>query len=140
MNFLLDTNVVSAARVPARLPRNVAAWLEAAAADDLYLSVATVFEIEIGVLRAERRDPVQGALLRRWKNDRLAPSFAGRIIAVDDDIATRAATLNVPDPRPLVDSLIAATALERSMTLVTRNERDFHGTGVALFNPWDKPD
>jgi predicted nucleic acid-binding protein len=85
----------------------------------------------------ERRDAIQGAILRAWLRDQLLPAFAGRILPVDTAVALRAAQLQVPDPHPVQDGLIAATALVHGMTVVTRNVADFAPTGVALLNPWN---
>jgi len=137
--FLLDTNVVSELR-KIRLGRadaNVARWADAVEAVDLYLSVVTVQELEIGVLLAERRDPPQGAVFRTWLDQHVLPAFSGRILPVDTAVALRSATLHVPNPRPVRDGLIAATALVHGMTVVTRNVADFAPCGVAWLNPWD---
>lgn len=136
--LLLDTNVVSELR-KVRLgcaDQHVARWADSVAATDLYLSVITIQELEIGVLLVERRDPTQGATLRAWLNGHVLPAFEGRILDVDTAIARRSARLNVPEPRPVRDGLIAATALVHGMTVVTRNVADFAPTGVAVLNPW----
>jgi hypothetical protein len=96
----------------------------------------TIHELEVGVLLAERRDPAQGAVLRAWLNGHVLPAFGDRILAIDAAVAQRSARLHVPDPRPLRDGLIAATALVHGMTVVTRNVGDFEPTGVATLNPW----
>jgi toxin FitB len=139
--FLLDTNVVSELRKisAGKADRRFAAWAEAVNAAELYLSVITLQELEIGVLLVERRDTTQGKLLRAWLDGRVLPAFAGRVLPVDDTIARHSARLHVPDPRPVRDGLIAATALVHRMTVVTRNVVDFVSTGVPLINPWDKP-
>jgi predicted nucleic acid-binding protein len=93
-------------------------------------------EIEIGVRRLERRDAVQGAALRAWKDRIFVERFKNHWIPVDLEIAERCAALHVPDPRPPIDALIAATAIVKRLTLVTRNERDFAGLPVELVNPW----
>jgi predicted nucleic acid-binding protein len=139
--FLLDTNVVSELR-KIRLGRadaNVALWAEGVEATDLYLSVISVEELEIGVLLVERRDPVQGAVLRGWLDQQVLPTFHGRILSVDTAVAQRSARLHVPDPRPQRDGLIAATALVHGMTVVTRNVSDFAPCGVPVLNPWVAP-
>lgn len=136
--YLLDTNVVSELR-KVRLGKSdahVAEWADSVDAADLYLSVITVQELEIGVLLAERRDPSQGAVFRAWLNGHVLPAFAGRILVVDSAVAERSARLHVPDPRPLRDGLIAATALVHGMTVVTPNVADFAPTGVPTLNPW----
>jgi predicted nucleic acid-binding protein len=136
--FLLDTNVVSELR-KIRLGNadaNVAAWADSVESADLYLSVITVQELETCVLLAERRDPVQGAVLRAWLNDQVLPAFAGRVLPVDTAVALRSARLHVPNQRPVLDALIAATALVHGMTVATRNVADFEQTGARTINPW----
>src|SRR5262249_54454875 len=98
----------------------------------LFLSVVVVEELEIGTLLAERRDPSQSAILRAWLEEHVLPAFLERILAVDTAVARRAATLHVPNPRPIRDGLIAATALVHGMALVTRNTSDFASIGVTL--------
>ena len=136
--YLLDTNVVSELR-KVRLGKadvHVAEWADSVDAADLYVSVITLQELEIGVLLAERRDPAQGAVLRAWLNAQVLPAFNGRILSIDTAVAQRSARLHVPDPRPVRDGLIAATALVHGMTVVTRNVADFELTGVVVLNPW----
>ena len=91
--YLLDTNVVSELR-KIRLGKadpHVADWADSVDAVDLYLSVITVQELEIGVLLAERRDPSQGAIFRTWLNSHVLPAFTGRILVVDTAVAQRSA-------------------------------------------------
>lgn len=134
--FLLDTNVVSELRRPERTDAKVAAWADRAVSIDLFLSSITVLELETGVLMLARRDASAAKVIRRWIDDRVFPAFSDRILPVDTDVARRCAALNVPDPRPYRDSLIAATALVHHLTLVTRNSADFEPMRVTLFNPW----
>lgn len=138
MTYILDTNVVSELRKvrTGKADSGVAAWAETVEPADLHLSVVTLQELEIGVLLVERRDAAQGEILRSWFEDRVLPAFAGRILSVDAAVARRAARLHVPDPRPVRDTLIAATALVHGMTVVTRNEADFGSAGVPIINPW----
>ena len=136
--YLLDTNVVSELR-KVRLGRadlHVAQWADSVDASDLYLSVITLQELEIGVLLAERRDAIQGAVFRLWLESQVVPAFSGRFLAVDAQVALRSARLHVPDPRPVRDGLIAATALVHGFTVVTRNVPDFAPTGALTLNPW----
>jgi toxin FitB len=137
--YLLDTNVVSEIRKIrfGKADVNVAAWADSVDADDLYLSVVTVQELEIGVLLAERRDPTQGAVFRAWLDQHVLPAFANRVLNIDTTVALRSAQLHVPDPRPVRDSLIAATALVHRMTVVTKNVSNFEPTGVPIFGPWN---
>jgi predicted nucleic acid-binding protein len=137
--FLLDTNVVSELRKAGdgKAEANVVAWASSVDAAILYLSAITLMEIELGVLRIERRDAAQGGRLRAWMNHHLLPEFQGRVLHVDVAVALRYARLHVPDPRSERDALIAATALVHGMTVVTRNLADFAATGVPLLNPWD---
>ena len=137
--FLLDTNVISELRKvgSGRANASVALWADSVDAADLYISVITVQELEIGVALALRRDAQQGAVLRNWVDRHVLPAFENRILPVDLAVAQRSAQLNVPDPRPVRDGLIAATGLVHAMTVVTRNVADFQPCGVSLINPWD---
>ena len=136
--FLLDTNVVSELRKAGdgKADRNVTAWLSRSDASSFYLSAITLMELEIGVLRVERRDSAQGARLRAWLDLRVVPEFAERTLPIDATVALRCARLHVPDPRSDRDALIAATALIHGMSLVTRNTADFAATGARLIDPW----
>ena len=136
--FLLDTNVVSELRKIrlGKANRHVAKWADSIDAADLFLSAITIQELEMGVLLSERRDPSQGAIFRAWLNGHVLPAFSGRVLPVDIAVAQRSARLHVPDPRPVRDALIAATALIHGMTVVTRNVADFEPTGVLILNPW----
>jgi predicted nucleic acid-binding protein len=137
--FLLDTNVISELRKAGdgKANANVVAWLADADAETFYVSVVTLMELDVGVRRIERRDPVQGARLRAWIDRHVLTEFANRILPVDRAVALRCAPLHVPDPRPERYSFIAATALVHGMTVVTRNVSDFAPTGVPVLNPWD---
>ncbi|MBM5825425.1 MAG: type II toxin-antitoxin system VapC family toxin [Cyanobacteria bacterium M_surface_10_m2_119] len=136
--FLLDTNVVSELRRAGsgRADPGVVAWAEQADPAALFLSVVSLHELELGVRLEQHRDPRQGQLLRQWLDQQVVPAFAGRILPVDEAVARCSAALHVPDPRPLRDGLIAATALVHAMVVVTRNVGDFLPTGVDVLNPW----
>ena len=137
MSYLLDTNVVSELRKrPGRVDPGVLEWARLHHPRDLYVSVVTVFEIELGVAQVERRDREQGAMLRRWMEGGVLAGFAGRILRIDLEVARRAARLHVPDPRPERDAYIAATADIHGMTVVTRNVADFVPSGVPTLSPW----
>ncbi len=134
--FVLDTNVVSELRhgKPNQSPA-VRAWAAGQPASRLFLSAISILELEKGVLALERKSPPQGNALRAWLTGVLA-AFAGRILPFTEHTATLCAAMHVPNPRSDRDAMIAATALEHGMTVVTRNVADFAGTGVQLVNPF----
>ena len=135
--YLLDTNVVSELRKAAKADRRVVAWADDAPANAQFVSAITILELECGVLLVERRDETQGAVLRSWLEARVMPAFADRVLSVDVAVARRCAQLHVPDRRSERDALIAATAWVHGFRVVTRNTRDFVGTGVETLNPWE---
>ena len=136
--YLLDTNVISEFRKIriGRADPRVVAWEESVDSYDQYVSAITLHEMELGILLLERYDPAQGRVLRKWLDDYVRPAFRGRIVAVDEAVALRAAKLHVPDPQPYSDAFLAATALVHGMTMVTRNVSDFEPMGVQIINPW----
>lgn len=137
--FVLDTNVVSELRKVRAGKANpgVAQWASSVPSGHLFLSSITIHELEHGVLLAERSDPGQGAVLRRWLDDSVIPAFSQRVLPVDEAVARRSAGFHVPDPAPFRDALIGATALVHHMTVVTRNVKDFERfPGLEVLNPW----
>jgi toxin FitB len=144
MSFLLDTNVVSELRHSKsnKINAHVKTWADSVDWRDQYLSVITIEEIDIGIRLAERKDKVKGKLLRAWLNNQVFKVFADRIISIDLAVVSQSAVLRVPNPKPLRDSYIAATALAHNLTLVTRNIEDFDSTGshLRLLNPWNALD
>ena len=136
--YLLDTNVVSELRKvkAGRADPNVAVWARSVLTTELYLSVITVQELELGLLLKEGQDAAQGRVLRTWLEGQVLPAFAGRILPVTVAIARQCAALNVPETKPERDGLMAATALVHGLTLVSRTVQDFQGTGVTLLDPW----
>ncbi|MDN5938557.1 MAG: type II toxin-antitoxin system VapC family toxin [Salinisphaera sp.] len=137
--YLLDTNVISELRRVAmgRGAARVAGWQASVAGQDCFLSVITIMEIELGALRKQRHDPVQGDYLLDWLRTTVLPTFDDRILSVTLPVARYCARIHVPDPQPERDALIAATARVHDLVVVTRNTRDFVGTGVLLLNPWE---
>jgi len=140
--YLLDSNIISELRkAPAgRANSGVVAWAQATPAESLFISAITLMELEKGVQLKTRHDPTAGSVLRRWLAERLLPAFRGRVLSVDEAVALENAGYHVPEPRPLADSLIAATAKVRGLCVVTRNVKDFEhfqqAHGLQLLNPW----
>lgn len=132
--YVLDTNVVSALRVPARHPR-VARWAEGVPASDLYVTAFTVAEIERGVRRKESSDLAQGTMLRRWFVESVLPAFDRRVLAFDLQAARILARYPVPESAPADDAQIAAVAEANGMVVVTRNTRHFRPLGVRTLDP-----
>ncbi len=135
--FVLDTDVISHLRRPDRAHPNVITWASSTPFTLHFISCITLHEIERGILSMERKDAVQGAVLRAWMNGQILTRFAGRILPIDIAVAQRCARLHVPDAKPERDAFIAATALVHGMTVVTRNVGDFQSTGVEVLNPWE---
>jgi hypothetical protein len=135
MSFLLDTNVLAELRKP-RPHASVAAWYQGVGDEELFLSVLVVGEIQQGVARLRRKDPRQAAAYEAWLG-KLQREFADRVLPVTRDVALEWGRLSAGNPPPVVDGLIAATALVHGLTVVTRNVADFEPTGVPLLNPFE---
>jgi predicted nucleic acid-binding protein len=137
--FLLDTNVLSELRKrrSGKIDAAVEAWAGSVDQADLYLSVITVMEVELGIALIERRDAQQANVLRLWLHEKVMPAFAGRILSIDASIALRCARLHVPETKSERDAWIAATSLIHDLTIVTRSVLDFAGTGATLLDPWN---
>ncbi|MDQ2791711.1 MAG: type II toxin-antitoxin system VapC family toxin [Actinomycetota bacterium] len=136
MSFLLDTNVVSELR-RRRPDAGVVAWFDTVDSRELYLSVLTIGEIRQGICRLHRRDPAQAAVFDRWLAG-LLRAYSDRVVPVTVEVAQEwgRGRLNVPDPVPVVDGLLAATAKVHDWTLVTRDVGDVACTGARLLNPF----
>lgn len=137
MKFLLDTNVISEIRKRERAHPNVAKWVEQTPVGEIGTSVLVLAEIRRGIELKRRHDPEQAQALERWFTQMRA-RLASRVLPVDEPIADTWARLSVPDPLPLVDGLLAATAKVHGLTLVTRNTADIARTGVSLLDPFAK--
>jgi len=138
--FLLDTNVLSEFNRRGEPDPVVKRWLEAADTDSLYASVLTFGEIRLGVelLPPSKRR----SLLEQWLDRDLPEWFEGRILPVDQTIADRWGLLRAQAqlrgrPLSVVDALLAATALQHNLIIVSRNVGDFSVVGLAVLNPWD---
>ncbi len=135
VSFLLDTNVISEARGH-RGDANVKAWLASVPADNLYLSVLVVGEIRGGIEWLRRRDPVRADAYEGWLAT-LRRDYADRLLPVTAEVADEWGRMNVSDPVPVVDGLMAATAKVKGLTLVTRNTADVERSGVRMLNPFE---
>jgi predicted nucleic acid-binding protein len=137
MTYLLDTNVISELRRPAPDP-GVLRWYEDAPSAQLFLSVLTIGEIRLGIERLRRKDSPQAEALKRWFRGLLA-SYRDHIVDIDIETAQEWGRLNVPDPLPVIDGLLAACAKVRGWTLVTRDTVGLAQCGVTLLNPFGAP-
>jgi predicted nucleic acid-binding protein len=135
LSLLLDTNVVSEPRRRQPDPA-VLAWLRRQHPDELFLSVLTLGEIAKGAESRTRRDPVAGRSLTNWLLT-LRTGYADRLLPVTSEIAETWGRLAARRSLPVIDGLVAATAMIHRFTLVTRNIRDFDGLGVPLLDPWE---
>ena len=136
MKFLLDTNILAELRKGDRANTRVAAWFASLDPEAIVLSVLTIGEIRRGIESLRRRDRRAAASLQRWLG-RLVRDHGDRILSVDLAAAEEWGRLNVPDPLPVVDGLLAATAKVHRLTLATRNVKDVARTGVPLVNPFE---
>lgn len=135
MSYLLDTNVISEVRRSSP-DHGVASWFEQAAGEDLFLSVLTVGEIRQGIERLRARDPEQADMFERWL-ELLHRDFRDRLLPISTAVAEAWGRLNAPSPLPVIDSLLAATALVHGLTFVTRDTSKLEKTGVPLLDPWE---
>lgn len=135
MSYLIDTNVLSELR-KREANANLVAWMQARPRESLYLSVLSLGEIRKGIEGVA--DAAFRQTLTDWLEVDLPKYFLGRVLGVDAQTADRWGRLQASAGRtlPVVDAMLAATALQHDLTLVTRNVKDFEGLGVALLNPW----
>jgi len=135
VSFLVDTTVISELRKGRRCDPGVAAWFSDSSTEELFLSVLTLGELRKGIENIRRRDPPSATALESWLAEVIG-AYSDRVLPVDRAIAEEWGRLNVPDPLPVVDGLLAATASVHRLTLVTRNVKDVERTGVASVNPF----
>ena len=136
--FLLDTNIVSELIKP-KPDLRVKSWIDSTDEALLFLSVLTLGEIRKGIVKLQ--DASRRVALEAWFDGVLSLRFAGRILPIDRGVADRWGRLAGEatvrrEPLPVIDALLAATALHHDMTLVTRNTKDAARTRVSVFNPW----
>ena len=137
MSYLLDTNVVSELRKGPRCDPGVASWFAGISSEEIYLSALILGEIRKGVENIRRRDQAAAEALEGWFQE-LVATHSDRILPIDQAIAEQWGRFNVPDPLPVLDGLLAATASVYSLTLVTRNLKHVHRTGVDCLNPFSE--
>lgn len=136
MSYLIDTNVLSELRRK-RADANVVAWVHARPRQSLYLSVLSLGEIRKGIEGVA--DAAFRQTLMDWLEVELPNYFVGRLLSIDEQVSDRWGRVQASAGRtlPAIDGLLAATALQHDLTLVTRNIKDSEGLGVQLINPWD---
>lgn len=135
MSYLLDTNIVSELRKRSPNP-GVTAWFHTVQPSELYLSCLTIGEIRLGIEKLRRKDELQAQAIDRWLTG-LRTLYRDRIVAIDANAAEVWGQINAAGTLPIIDSLLAATALAADWTVVTRNVADFTPSGVRVLNPWE---
>jgi predicted nucleic acid-binding protein len=135
LSYLIDTNVISELRKGDRADPEVAAWFAGLAEDEIFLSALTLGEIRRGIESIRRRDQKSAAALESWLG-RVAEQHRDRVLPVDRAIAEEWGRMNVPDPLPVIDGLLAATAKVVGLTLATRNTAEVEKSGVSCINPF----
>jgi len=135
LTWLVDTNVISEIRKGARCHPGVLRWWRDTAPDDLFLSVLVIGEIRRGIARASVHDPVKAAVLTSWLAAMIT-TYSDRILPVSPAIAEIWGRISAPRPVPVIDALLAATAIVHDLTLVTRNVADTAGLGARILDPF----
>jgi predicted nucleic acid-binding protein len=135
MTYLIDTNIISEVRKGARCDALVSAWYASIADEDLFLSTLVLGEIRKGVELARPRDSGKAVALERWLRE-VEAAFDGRVLGIDNAVSDQWGRMSAIRPVPVIDGLLAATALVNGLTLVTRNDRNVAGLGAAVLNPF----
>lgn len=137
MSYLIDTNIISEVRKGDRCDRQVSSWYASVTEDELFLSTLVLGEIRKGVELARRRDPNRAAALERWLGQ-VEAAFGSRVLEIDNAVADRWGRMNAIRSVPVIDGLLAATAVVHNLTLVTRNDGDVAGLGAMVLNPFQR--
>lgn len=137
MSYLLDTNVIAELRKGDRADRHVIAWFDDLPDEEIYLSVLTIGEVRRGIESIRRRDPDSALALDSWLA-RLDDDHRDRILPVDCAISEEWGRMNVPNPLPVIDGLLVATAKVKGLTFATRNVADVQSTGVEILDPFKR--
>jgi toxin FitB len=135
VKFLVDTNIISEIRKGERAHPNVARWVAGTPVEDIGTSVLVFAEIRRGIELKRPHDPEQAKSLDRWFS-RMRTRLGVRVLPIDEPIAEAWALLAIPDPLPLIDGLLAATAKVHGLTLVTRDVADIARAGVSYLDPF----
>jgi toxin FitB len=135
VSYLLDTNVISELRKGSRADHNVSSWFSELADEEIFLSALTLGEIRRGIESLRQRDAKTAAVLESWLG-RIADQHGDRVVPVDRAIADEWGRMNAPDPLPVVDGLLAATAKVVGLTLATRNTADIERANISYVNPF----
>lgn len=137
--YLLDTNIISEIRKikQNKANKNLITWLDSVDKNTLYTNVVVLMELERGILKIQRKDPLQGRNLEIWYQAVIKPTFQGRIYPIDNGTISICASLHIPNPAPENDAWIASTALQHNLILVTRNVKDFNIPNLSILNPFE---
>lgn len=133
--FLLDTNVLSELRKGSRANPRVIAWAKSVIANEHFVSVLALGEARKGIEQIRGKDPAQAVALEQWLQ-KIEVDYGDRILPITRAIADQFGRIAAIRPLPIVDGLMAATALTHSLTFVTRNAADIKHTGVSVLNPF----
>jgi len=135
VSYLIDTNIISEVRKGDRCDASVAAWYASILDGDLFLSTLVLGEIRKGIELARRRDRTKAEVLEGWLRE-VEVAFEGRMLNIDNAVSDQWGRISAIRPIPVIDGLLAATALTNGLTLVTRNDRGTDGLGAAVLNPF----
>lgn len=136
MKYLLDTNVISEVRKKQRRDPHVGRWWSRVRDSEIYLSVLVLGEIRKGIEIARRKDLQKAVALESWQ-ETVYTAFDGRVLGIDSAVAEEWGRMNARRSFPILDGLLAATAMVHGLTLVTRNVADLAGSGALLLNPFE---
>jgi predicted nucleic acid-binding protein len=135
VSYLIDTNIISEVRKGKRCDPHVAAWYASIADEDLFLSTLVLGEIRKGIELARSKNPDKAAALERWLRQ-VEAAFDGRVLGIDNAVSDQWGRMGAVRSIPVIDGLLAATAVANGLTLVTRNDSDVAGVGAVVLNPF----
>jgi toxin FitB len=135
VSYLIDTNIISEVRKGDRCDPRVSAWYASIADDDLFLSTLVLGEIRKGIELVRPKDRERATSLERWLRQ-VEAAFDGRVLGIDNVVSDQWGRMSAIRPIPVIDGLLAATAVTNGLTLVTRNDRDVAGLGAMVLNPF----